>query len=124
MKGLMSKLRLFYIDYTRAGKSQVYVATVATPVAALDRFHTHQQIDLQHKPTDYKILRLYFEYHAERSAEPSLSPEDWNSTYIQSDFDLPQGPNPVLVKDKAKPTEEETAFSFYKDTPVRNKSKR
>ena len=126
----MSKERSFYIKYVKTAgdlkAEDLWHVRTHGPVDALNAFHIYQQQIMERAPEAYEITRLFIEYKPEPMVEPQLTPDEWRKTWIQSDFDLPQSPNPdVRVKPAEDlPVAKTETFGFFDETPVRNKAPR
>ena len=91
--------RSIYIEYTCGDKKGRSHWWVESPLSAISGFHRYMQRKL-HKPHDgYRMTRIVHSYR------------DANDIDINSDFDVPGGPNPVLCLDGQLRDERQTELA-------------
>lgn len=92
--------RAIFIEYESAGKRLGPVKFwAATPVTAINQFHSYMQHERKRSPDDYRMVRVFHSYTG------------GDNEVHNSDFDLPGGPNPALkerVVAGVRPEEQET----------------
>ncbi len=94
--------RSIYITYQRGDYTGKSYWWCESPLSAISGFHRYMQRKLKHKHDSYRITKITHSYN------------DANNNPINSDFDVPGGPNPVLCLDGSLRTVEqsEIAYSF------------
>lgn len=99
--------KTFVVYCSVNGEDKKVRISAHNPVMALNWFHREMQDKREIKYTDYKITKLVHRYAAKATITPEWMLDDAHC--IESDFDLPNTPNPDIKWDRKKKRDEREA---------------
>ena len=99
-------MKRFRIRYSAGPIPAAWDTTCSSPIAALDQFHKHMQVELAKRPEEYNLEAL-------AEVDNTDPTGGCRGSQVESPFDLPTSGNPDVGRTQTNPEDLNNTFKFY-----------